>query len=160
MSRCVICGSKGSCDEFCGLSFSEMRDSVIEAREEIEKLQAENYELHLKLAFAAEAQSQLKLLLGFNGGASHEAKIKELQDKLNFVEKAYSNFRVVCDAESDRDGAIIKDLQRKLDLAIEALEFYEPDFKYRDSYFDPDIKIFDDNGKCARQVLAQIRGEE
>jgi hypothetical protein len=51
-------------------------------------------------------------------------------------------------------------LQRKLDLAVEALEFYEPDFKYRDSYFDPEIKIFDDNGKCARQVLAQIRGEE
>lgn len=38
MSRCTECGSKGDCDEFCGESHGEMRDSILFLREENEKL--------------------------------------------------------------------------------------------------------------------------
>jgi len=38
MSRCMDCGSKGDCDEFCGDSHSEMRDSILELRSENERL--------------------------------------------------------------------------------------------------------------------------
>lgn len=60
MSRCAICGNKGSCDEFCDQSFSEMRDSILELRDSLEKLQAENSELKRKLDLAVEALKKYK----------------------------------------------------------------------------------------------------
>ena len=37
MSRCTICGSKSDCDEFCGHSFSDMRDEILLLRDEVKK---------------------------------------------------------------------------------------------------------------------------
>ena len=51
MSRCEICGSKADCDEFCGDSFSDMRESVLLSREVIEDLEVENEKLRKRLSF-------------------------------------------------------------------------------------------------------------
>ena len=58
MSRCDICGSKSDCDEFCGDSFSDMRDSVLFSREVIEDLKAENEKLRECVEFYADWENE------------------------------------------------------------------------------------------------------
>lgn len=82
MSRCSICGSNSDCDEFCGNDFSQMRDLVLEARDELENLQSEKQALQRKLDLAAEA---LSYVINYSGTSTDYNKkciqaLKEIKE--------------------------------------------------------------------------------
>lgn len=171
MSRCVTCGSKGDCDEFCGLSFSEMRDSVIKAREEIEKLQSENEKLNTNLTLKNNAlENETRNRRHYvDKCVLLQAENEQLKEELK-RENISHNYHC---KESQRKNDVIDKLQRKLDLAVEALGFYGNWANSCGGCFEKsDTEVIDVHnplahdvngvvigGKRARQALAQIRGE-